>query len=240
MTEKKKKMITGLLAFIMCCAIGYLGYTAYGLSKERDRLTADLAAEQRKYKLIQRKYAEQKAVNATLQRGKLAAEGSLRQTQQELEAALADNEKLTRALAGAEKKFEAKIAGLEKNIETYKDQMARLVENRDQYKARLAETVAVVKERNEMIYSLTSEKEALTADLQETRATLRRTVKHNARLAELSEELVVAYEKKGVGDSLLGKEPLTQIEKVEVEQLVQEYRDRIDNDNLKLIDQTKK
>lgn len=217
----------------------FWGVATYQLIQERNGLRVALAAEQNRYKMLHRKYAEEKALSASLQRAKLAAEGALRQAQEALETARAEQERLGTELAQVEEKYAQKTVKLEERVEQYKEQLAKLVENRDQYKAKLAETVAVVKERNAMIYTLTNEKETLTANLQETTSTLNRCEKHNARLSVLSEELVTAYENKGVGASILQKEPLTGLKQVEVEKLIQQYRDRIDNENLELINSHK-
>ena len=233
MRPKRKQKILWLTLITIVGLVGYWGYTTYQLVKERDGLIADLMRAQQKFKMLQRKYAEEKAQVAMLQRSKLALEGKLRQSQQELTAAQEEKEALVSELATVEEKFSRKI-------EKYEKKLARLKENRDKYKAKLAETVAIVKERNKMIRTLTAEKEELTINLQETTSSLKRCVKHNARLSQLAEELVNAYENKGIGDSLLHAEPITQLEKVEVEKLVQEYRDRIDNDNLELINPSRK
>ncbi len=56
---------------------------------------------------------------------------------------------------------------------------------------------------------------------------------HNARLYMIADELIHKYENKGVVSSLLEKEPFTQIKKVELEKLVQDYKDKIDQQKLK-------
>ena len=235
MKSTGKKIIVGLALAAAVVLLGGLTYNSVQLGRQRDQLLTDLSTEQNKYKLLQHKYAEQKAVIASLQREKITIEGNLEQTRQALVTAEAEKKALLDQLSSGEDQCKQDVVKLEKYVEKYKDQIEQLIENRDQYKAKLAETVAVVKERNEMIYTLKAEKEELTVNLQETSTTLKRCVKHNGRFSQLAEELVMAYEKKGVGDSMLQSEPFTQIKKVEVEQLVQQYRDRIDNENLELI-----
>ena len=227
-----------LLLTILPLSVGllvYLSYSCHRLVKERNGLAMELESEQNRFKVLQRKYSEQKAQTAALQRAKLAAEGGLRQAQQELATAQEEKDALSRELATVGEKTTA----LEERIVRYKEEFEKLVENRDQYKSKLAETVAIVKERNEMIYKLRAEKEDLTGNLQETSSTLNRCVKHNARLSKLAEELISAYENKGIGAALSQAEPFTQLKKVELEKLIQQYRDRIDNDNLELINQKK-
>lgn len=240
MNLKNKSIVFKVALVLAAGLILFWGYSTFTLIQKKNALALELESEQDRYKALQRKYAEQKAQMAATQRAKLAAEGGLRQARQDLQAEMAEKETLADELAGLEEKYSQKTAKLEAHIEKYKEQLAKLVENRDQYKAKLTETVAVVKERNQMIHKLTAERDELTADLLEKTATLTRCVKHNARLSVLSEELVMAFENKGVGASIMQAEPLTGLKKVEVEKLVQQYRDRIDNDNLELINSHQK
>jgi chromosome segregation ATPase len=50
---------------------------------------------------------------------------------------------------------------------------------------------------------------------------------HNRKLGALSTELLGRYADKGVMDAMMEREPLTQIKRVELENLVQQYDDRI-------------
>jgi hypothetical protein len=75
---KKKKYILWMLLVFALAVIGYLGYTCQQLVNERDALISELDGEKQKFKALQRKYGEQKALAATLQRAKLAVEGELR------------------------------------------------------------------------------------------------------------------------------------------------------------------
>jgi chromosome segregation ATPase len=227
--------IIAILLVISC----YCGYLNYAIGMERDHLAADLDSSQKRNKIIQRKYAEEKAQVATLQRAKLSIEGQVLQAQQELSRAEQENADLNAKIESAEADCNRKTAKLEREVEKTNENIEKLKANRAQYKEKLAEVVQIVKERNQMIQTLSEKNEELNLDLQEKTSTLDRCGTHNARLTVLSEELLNAYEKKGVGDSLLNTEPLTQIKKVEMEHLIQLYRDRIDNDNLELINQTR-
>ena len=53
-------------------------------------------------------------------------------------------------------------------------------------------------------------------------------VAKNVQLYQVNRELLQQYEGKGVMASLLQKEPLTGLKQVEIENLVEEYRDKID------------
>jgi hypothetical protein len=71
------------------------------------------------------------------------------------------------------------------------------------------------------------EKQALQADLKRTTRELGTCSSNNADLALIAEELVKRYKNKGFGAVLLEKEPLTQVRKVELEQLTNQYLEDI-------------
>jgi len=57
-------------------------------------------------------------------------------------------------------------------------------------------------------------------------------MKKNAELYQISVELMDRYRSKGVVDALLQAEPFTQLEKVRINNLLQEYRDKSDADKI--------
>ena len=50
----------------------------------------------------------------------------------------------------------------------------------------------------------------------------------NARMVLINRELLAHYEKKGPLDAMLQREPLTQLKRVEIENIAQEYQEKID------------
>ena len=90
---------------------------------------------------------------------------------------------------------------------------------------------------------------ALSADLHQTVQNLRRTESeknllqetvvsqarqietcesHNVKLLQVNHDLLGQYENKGFFDAMLQREPLTQLKRVEIENIAQEYQDRLD------------
>ena len=51
---------------------------------------------------------------------------------------------------------------------------------------------------------------------------------NNAKMVQINRELLARYEKKGALDVMLQREPLTQLKRVEIENIAQEYQDKID------------
>lgn len=74
---------------------------------------------------------------------------------------------------------------------------------------------------------------AREAELQKTSRNLGVCETNNASLSIIAEELVHAYRNKGVSSAILEKEPLTQIRKVELEKLTQNYRQQIEQQKIR-------
>jgi chromosome segregation ATPase len=237
MQSVKKKMLIWFLIVAAFGLSGYVGYCAYQFRLERDQLAQKLEEEIHKFKLLKRKYAEEKSLAASLRRAKLAVEGQLAKAHQELAAVQEEKTALMGEMESLESKYARKTKVLETKIGKYAERVEKLLKIQEQYKTKLSEAVKTARERHAAILKLEAEKENLSGELQRTVSELKRCVKHNVALGKIAEELVVAYKEKGVGDSLTQAEPFTQIKKVEVERIVQEYLDRIDSHNLEIIKQ---
>ncbi|HET6513535.1 MAG TPA: hypothetical protein VFG09_00075 [Thermodesulfovibrionales bacterium] len=77
------------------------------------------------------------------------------------------------------------------------------------------------------------EKQALQAELRKMSQDLDTSESNNAELCIIAEELLKEYKNKGFGTVLKHKEPLTQVKRVELEQFVQKYHERIDQQRVK-------
>jgi predicted RNase H-like nuclease (RuvC/YqgF family) len=93
---------------------------------------------------------------------------------------------------------------------------------------------------NEKLQQLTQDVNRLEAEkkhLQETVAGQGESIVScegkNAKLAQLNLELLTSYERKGFLDAILQREPLTQLKRVEMENMVQEYQGRIEQQEIK-------
>ena len=229
----KKRLFFSALLIIFGTAV-YLGYSLYHVTGERNILNARLDNTNNKFKLLQKKYIRQKSENSVLQRNKLSLKAQLRRADNALKKVEQEKKILDSEMEIIESKHLKKIAAFKKQIKKFKTRIVKLKENRDLYRVRLAETVLTVKERNQTIADLQADKAELGASLLETEFSLKRCKKHNADLCKISEDLVSVYHSKGLGKTLLQTEPFTQIKKVKLEQMVQEYLDKIDTHNLGL------
>ncbi len=69
-------------------------------------------------------------------------------------------------------------------------------------------------------------------DLKALNGSYDRCAENNVRLYDIGQELVKQYQNKGLMRTIVQNEPFTQVKKVELEKLVQEYLDRIDKQKL--------
>jgi len=226
--ETGLKIITGLLVIALLAA-GWFGYTTYSLKNERNGLREEVAELVSRGKQLQKKLAEQKALADQYLRAKSNLESELRNSQaraaeldQEKQALLARIDELNKKSTAGNEQLLARIGKLKENLELWKMQYEKLRQ----------ESISTIRERDQTIAQLTSDKEILDSSLNEETQQHNRCKKNNARLAELSQELAGRYQEKGVLGSLARSEPLTRIQQVELEKLVQEYLDKIDQNTL--------
>jgi chromosome segregation ATPase len=224
MTGKISTKVFILIIIICILSSILLGYALYQRNKELTALRESLEAQENRSALLQKKYAEQKAFAAVLQRSKLNLEGRVRRLGEEIDALNAEKEQLLKEKASGSKTSEAlqdQINAQSKKIMSLEDRITDLTKKLNQAEQRIAK-------KDETIEKLIAEKEAVELKLSQTDFSLQRCEKNNRRLSEISVELVDKYENKGVGTSIIQNEPFTQIKKVEFEKLIQEYLDQID------------
>jgi chromosome segregation ATPase len=224
----KKLPIIFLVLFIGLS--GYLGYRLFALDKAHTLLEKNLAQTQHKVQLLQKKYAEQKAQVATLQRAKLMVEGLKRQAELKAEELAKQVEQQKTQLAAMEKKvganvqaLEARLADKDRKINQWKEQYGKLKDAFQLAKKTIAE-------RDASIAKLEESNSELESELQFTQRTRDRYRNNNHEMASTAQSILARYDEDGVfGKTLLEVEPFTQIKKVELEKLIQEYLDQIDD-----------
>lgn len=215
------RVAVGLGVFLVLAG----GLMLLRLSAERNALNKEVSDLNIKVAQLKNKYSEQKAMAESMLRARQIAESGSR----EAESLKQENEKL-QALVEAEKRKGAKaVAKQEEQLGEMKNRFARLRSDFDKFSKESKQTLL---EKGKKIAELTGERDALKVSLKQETAQHKLCVKNNARLAKISTELVKKYKNKGVLGALATSEPFTQIEKVELEKLCQEYLDKIDKDTL--------
>lgn len=160
------------------------------------------------------------------------------QAEQDLAAALADKEAAEREiekLGAARRQLEAERAARRrieaelKAAQTDKDALkARLVTTEKQ----LADSVAQQLATAQKLAQIESTSKQTEGELSGTVRDLKSCQAHNASLYTLGSEMMQKYHDKSCRDALAQAEPFTGLRKVEVENLLQTWRDRLDREKL--------
>lgn len=160
------------------------------------------------------------------------------QAEQERAAALADKDKLERELDAA-KAIGRKLAGeraarnrAERTLKTLQAEVDVLKAKLADTEARLADTQAKLQTSSQMLAQTESAKKQTESQLASTRQDLGQCRTHNGRLYSLSRDMMTKYRDKTCQDALAQAEPFTGLKRVEVENLLETWRDAADRERL--------
>ena len=155
--------------------------------------------------------------------------------EQEKAAALADRERLDREreklTVEARRQGSARAraeAGL-KALRTEADELKRRLEDAEK---QLADSLALQRATADRLAQVESAQRQTAGQLATRQQDLAQCRTHNGRLAEAGYELMEKYRDKSCRDALAQAEPFTGLKQVEVENLLETWRDRIDRDKL--------
>ncbi len=161
-----------------------------------------------------------------------AVQRLLRQLTTEKEEAVAknlENEKRIKQLEAELAKAQKKAGNTEETVgkykEVYSEANSRIMSMQDKMKAlvsKFRETIVVLK-------STEKEKNRLAEELAGKDAIIAQHVKNNARLYSINMELLDKYKNKSVMDALMQNEPVTQLKRVEIETIGEQYRNEMDD-----------
>lgn len=173
------------------------------------------------------------------------AQQQLQQTQAQLGALQAENGKLAQALAEAERARDAARGRLgrverdlrlekqqreavQKEIETVRQEAAQLRSQLAQERERLAALQATLGDTQGKLRATAAEKDTLERTRTRLERELAASEERNRELYKLGRELMVRFENKTCGEILWEKEPFTGLRRVQTENLLEYYRDRLD------------
>jgi chromosome segregation ATPase len=158
--------------------------------------------------------------------------------EQEKATALADMENLQRELNKlkavkrqltserlARKRVERELKALQTVLEASKTRMAET-------EAKLADSQAQQRATAHTLAQTESAKKQTETQLAGTRQDLKQCQTHNGRLYGLGREMMQKYRDKSCQDALAQAEPFTGLKKVEVENLLETWRDQLDREKL--------
>jgi chromosome segregation ATPase len=163
------------------------------------------------------------------------AQGDLASAEQEKARLAADLEKAQ----AASKAEEGKVARLQQGLGANKQQLTAASSELAQVKETLATTAQELAETRKTLAETTQtlqQTEAEKRRLETVKASNERDIaacEHkNLALYEVGRSLMDRFEHKSCGEILAEKEPFTGIRKVETENLLEEYRDKLDEQKL--------
>ncbi|NWF55222.1 MAG: hypothetical protein HXY45_10565 [Syntrophaceae bacterium] len=255
-----KTVLIWVLIAALAGAAGVGAGVFYGQTQLRNQEKAHQAKiKEMNQRLSQamRRVSEEKSVQTTLEDEKKEVQARLDKLQKEKESLEGQNKDLAEKAAALETRvgssearaagLEKKVASLEKKVGSLETNAASLEKKHSDLAARLSRTEAERNSLHQKLRETTEEVRArdqalknAAADWQKSQGELKRMTQkydrcaaNNARLSALADELVKRYQGKGVMDSIMEKEPLTQVKKVELEKLCQEYRYKIEDQRIK-------
>lgn len=220
---------TGIVIIVATAILcGFLGFQCYQLSNDRQRLSDSLDQSENKNRLLNQKYKEEKAFVGRLQRENLKLSGQVRQARQDVKT-------IEEEISGFRNEKAAlikKLAGCDARILNLSDKLERLTADYGELDKRNKETVLKFNKSEEDNAVLKAENQNLNADLKQAENQSQRYLKHNERLSQIAKELVARIEQKEMGSSIMVKERLIQFKRAELENLLQDYLDRIDDEKI--------
>lgn len=211
--------IVAVAAVLVGLLIG-LGAGQLQLKKEQKAFQDKLKDAQKKVVFIQKRMSDEKS--------EIAASAQ-RQYQADMEKLGAEKS----ALGAQAVKLKEQIAASDASIREAENASAKVKKELQDVKQKQVQSVAQIKDMERDLKKMTAEKNSIQAELKKTEQNLTRCETNNKKLTGIADDLLKAYRNKGVGTALLEKEPLTQVKKVEMEQLLQTYRDDIEQQKFK-------
>ena len=149
----------------------------------------------------------------------------------ERDALKTQNDKLTAEKAALEKQLEQeqkKLSGSEGTLDKYRESDAALRDRINQDRERMQELVDKFKETAQNLRQVEADRSELKAVSSQQQNDIVACTKKNLELYRADLDLLDRYKSKGVWASLMQREPVTGLKRVEVENMIEEYRKRLD------------
>lgn len=155
----------------------------------------------------------------------------LRQQTAEKTALQAQLDELKKQLAAAQQELASARAGA---ASRQQDLQRKLAASVDAERERARGDAARLAQLRRQLQESVANGETLQARLDTQKQNFKLCYANNRKLHDLNLELVELYENKGVVDALRQREPITGLKRVEVENLVQDYRYKLEDLDLSL------
>jgi chromosome segregation ATPase len=227
-TSVVKKVAMIVLPLFVGLAIGLVyGQARLGSSEKAHQ--ARIKEMSQRLSQSQRKYSQEMDVQASLEQEKRRIQEEVEKLTGEKAAVSARTEDLKARVASSEAKaveLEKKNALLEARAATAETKSGHLAERLSKVEAE----GAALDQKQRQTFQTLQEREK---ELKQINRKYDQCAESNARLYTAADELIKRYEGRGAIGKVLEKEPFTQIKRVELERLVQDYKDRIDQQKMR-------
>ncbi|MGB5156150.1 hypothetical protein [Desulfobacterium sp. N47] len=235
MKQNISKIIIVLLLVTSGLALG-LGYGHLRLRKERAVFAENTGQMKSREELLKRKYMEQKALSGQITSSKLMVEGEKRAFEEKAEKLSKEKEAIASEYRTLGENLKKDILSLEQKNKTIEEKKIKLEsdiqKNEEKYRQEIKACNHNILEKENELKKITSEMKSLEQNFKRITQGLERCKSNNARLCVITGELVDKYRNKGVTKSILSAEPFTQLQKVEMEKLIQDYMERIEKEQI--------
>ncbi|HVN72136.1 MAG TPA: hypothetical protein VMU10_08960 [Desulfomonilia bacterium] len=213
--KKNAVLVVQIIGIIVLITLAWGCLYLVNVNKSQKDIIARLTMKEEQ---LHKKYADQKHQAEEYLRMKSAVEGKQRSSQSDLDKAAKEEAALKAEFSA----YKAKQTGAQNELTAERDNLKKELDGLKKTHAQLAA------DTQKEIAQLNNAKKDLDKKLVHSQTELERCVVANKELTSISKELLVKYKNKGVVSALAAKEPLTQVKKVELEEYVQEYSDKVD------------
>ena len=221
------------ILLFLSVVIGFvLGYYHIKLTKEQTSLQHEVEVLNKRAALLQRKYAEKRVLTERHLREKSALAGQKRALEAEVERLGKENMSMleeNRALNALKEKLKNETLSLKANIEELSGSYSKMKIELADFELKYGR---VIMGFDQDLKRMAAEKKTLRSEVRKERHQFNRCETKNARLCLIANELIEKYRNKGLVKTLIQKEPFTQLKKVEFEKLIQEYKEKIEEQKL--------
>ena len=213
---------TGLV-MLMLCTLGIAGNASAAVDDKKDR------DAQRKLRLMMQSMEQEKAVLAS-------EKNSLSGQVESLNKQVSD---LKNSSASVSRKKDARVVALENELLAVKESNLSLSSKLQTTQSSLEELTARHQTSLQDLQASVEQGDEYKMKFQESVSNVSRQSqliemceKKNMALYDLNVEILDRYRNKGVWSALLQAEPFTQIKKVEINNILQEYKEKLDDQKM--------
>ena len=224
----RRSLIAGAAVLAVGLAIG-VTYGQVCLHRQAKVYETRIRETNRRLAQTQRKYTQGLAAQTAVEEEKAVALAEA----EKLEKRNAQTAAEKKALSGRIDSLSALNSSLQDKLGRAEAKAASEESAKGQLQARLTKTDAergACEQKQSQTFRVLQEREK---ELKSLVQNYDRCADNNVRLYHIGDELITKYKDKGMMGTLLQKEPFTQVKKVQLEKLVEDYKERIDREKLK-------